>query len=215
MSVFLCFNPTSDATQYLRIAFFLIRIGRMKISSIQAVVFDEFDALLEYKPHRDPTAAIMSALKKRHRDSLQSILCSATATDMVGSAKLLSYLRPGYFTAMADKDDRLITSGDDVNAVTRVSRTVIHGVVHVSRRQLALSTIRKILHTEPIPQQVLIFADNARRVDLVVEKVGFLQKTGIYRLIRTHKSFLSLHNSVLLQLLFMVELIVKKWIALK
>jgi superfamily II DNA/RNA helicase len=144
----------------------------MKISSIQTVVFDEFDALLEYKPHRDPTAAIMSALKRRHRDSLQSILCSATATDMIGSAKLSSYLRPGYFTAMADNDDELITSGDDSNAVTRVSRTVIHGVVHVSRRQLALSTIRKILHTEPVPQQVLIFADNARRVDLVVEKVG-------------------------------------------
>lgn len=143
----------------------------MKISSIQAVVFDEFDALLEYKPHRDPTAAIMTALKRRHRDSLQSILCSATASDMTGSAKLSNYLRPGFFTAMADKDDRLITAGDDRNAIIRVSRTVIHGVVHVSRRQLALATIRKILHTEPVPQQVLIFADNARRVDLVVEKV--------------------------------------------
>jgi superfamily II DNA/RNA helicase len=143
----------------------------MKIASLQAVVLDEFDALLEYKPHRDPTAAVMSALQKRHRDSLQSILCSATATDMVGSAKLNSYLRPGYTTAMADIDDKLITAGDDKNAVTRVSRTVMHGVIHVSRQQLALDTIRKILHTEPIPQQVLIFADNARRVDLVVEKV--------------------------------------------
>jgi superfamily II DNA/RNA helicase len=90
---------------------------------------------------------------------------------MVGSAKLNSYLRPGYTTAMADIDDKLITAGDDKNAVTRVSRTVMHGVIHVSRQQLALDTIRKILHTEPIPQQVLIFADNARRVDLVVEKV--------------------------------------------
>jgi superfamily II DNA/RNA helicase len=157
---------------------FAPRIGRMKISSIQAVVFDEFDALLEYKPHRDPTAAIMSALKRRHRDSLQSILCSATASDMAGSTKLSNYLRPGFFTAMADKDDQLITVGDDKNAVIRVSRTVIHGVVHVPRRQLALATIRKILHTEPIPQQVLIFADNARRVDLVVEKVRFVTAQG-------------------------------------
>lgn len=144
----------------------------MNIALLQTVVLDEFDALLEYKPHRDPTAAIMGALKRRHRDSLQSILCSATASDMIGSIKLSNYLRPGHAIAMADKDDKLVFGGNDDSITTRVSRTVVHGVIHVPRRQLALNTIRRILHTEPVPQQVLIFADNARRVDLVVEKLA-------------------------------------------
>jgi superfamily II DNA/RNA helicase len=130
---------------------------------------DEFDALLEYKPHREPTAAIVAALQKRHGDSLQSILCSATASDMMNSPKVNQYLRPGYATALTDQSDVLVTS-----APTRVSRTVLHGVVHAPRKQLALETIRRILHSEPIPQQVLIFASDARRVDLVVDKLAEL-----------------------------------------
>jgi superfamily II DNA/RNA helicase len=146
----------------------------MKISSIRTVVFDEFDALLQSKAHSEPTSAIMQMLKKRHGDKLQSILCSATASDMIESDILKNYFRPGCIIAMADKDDKLITGDDNKNIITRVSRTVLHGVVHVPRKELALDTIRKILHTEPIPQQVLIFADNARRVDLVVEKVSVI-----------------------------------------
>jgi superfamily II DNA/RNA helicase len=135
------------------------------------LVLDEFDALLEYKPHRDPTRAIITTLKKRHGDSLQTILCSATASDMIGSKKLENFLRPGFVQAMADRNDRLITASDDVADATRVSSTAIHGVIHVPHRRLALETLRSILYTEPTPQQVLIFADNARRVDIVIEKV--------------------------------------------
>jgi superfamily II DNA/RNA helicase len=141
------------------------------------LVLDEFDALLEYKPHRDPTAAIVTTLKQRHRDALQAILCSATATDMLGSPKLDNYLRPGFVQAMADRDDILVTSpvkgerGNVGKGITRVSRTVIHGVVHVEQRRLALETLRRILHTDPLPQQILIFVENARKVGIVVDKV--------------------------------------------
>lgn len=151
------------------------------------MVLDEFDALLEYKPHRDPTAAIVGALKQRHRDALQSILCSATATDMVGSNKLDRYLRPGFAQAMADRDDVFVTSadtGDDdaeaTKGLTRVSRTVIHGVIHVDHRRFALDTLRRILHTEPIPQQILIFAENSRKVGIVVEKVRRILGSLLY-----------------------------------
>lgn len=148
------------------------RSGRLKVNDLRAMVLDEFDALLEYKPHRDPTKAIISALKKRHGDSLQTILCSATASDMIGSKKLDNFLRPGFAQAMADRNDRFITdAGDDAADATRVSSTAIHGVIHVPHRRLALETLRSILYTEPTPQQVLIFADNARRVDIVIEKV--------------------------------------------
>lgn len=133
---------------------------------------DEFDALLEYKPHRDPTRAIITTLKKRHGDGLQSILCSATASDMLGSNKLDNYLRPGFAEAMTDQNDRLVTTSQNVKDATRVSSTTIHGVIHVPHRRLALETLRKILYTEPTPQQVLIFADNARRVDIVIEKLA-------------------------------------------
>ena len=147
--------------------------GRLPIASLKSIVLDEFDALLEYKPHRDPTAALVQVLKNRHRDSLQSILCSATASDMMGSVKLETFLRPGYAMAMADRDDKFVTDGGN-NKMTRVSKTVIHGVVHIPQKRLALDAIRRILHTEPIPQQVLIFADNARRVDILIEKLDEL-----------------------------------------
>lgn len=161
-----------------------IRGGRLKVPHLQSLVLDEFDALLEYKPHRDPTAAIVSTLKQRHRDALQSILCSATATDMVGSTKLDSYLRPGFAQAMADNDDLLVTgpgntedgSPNGQKGLTRVSRTVIHGVLHLEHKRFALDTLRRILHTDPIPQQILIFAENSRKVSIVVEK---LESMGI------------------------------------
>lgn len=136
---------------------------------------DEFDALLEYKPHRDPTRAIMQNLKRRHGDALQSILCSATATDVMDSANVVDFLRPGYELAMADEDDVLVTDGAGTTnrrGAIQVSRTVLHGVVHLPHRRLALDAVRKILHTEPIPQQILIFVENARKVDIVVEKLG-------------------------------------------
>ena len=140
------------------------------------MVLDEFDALLEYKPHRDPTRAIMQTVKRRHGDTLQSVLCSATATDIMDSSKVVDFLRPGYETAMADENDVLVTDGrskqSSSTSAPQVSRTVLHGVVHVPHRRFALETVRKILHTEPIPQQILIFVENARKVDIVVEKLA-------------------------------------------
>lgn len=147
----------------------------MKVGSLQTLVMDEFDALLEYKPHRDPTRALMETLKRRHGDSLQSVLCSATATDVMNSAKVTDFLRPGYETAMADEGDVLVTKGSQ-SAAPQVSRTVLHGVVHLEHRRFALEAVRRILHTEPVPQQILIFVENARKVDIVVEK---LEEKGI------------------------------------
>ncbi|KAG7372464.1 RNA helicase [Nitzschia inconspicua] len=155
--------------------------GKLKIGSLQTLVMDEFDALLEYKPHRDPTRAIMGTLKRRHGNTLQSVLCSATATDVMNSNKVIDFLRPGYETAMADDDDVLVTGVNKVDEETKlsapqVSRTVLHGVVHLEHRRFALEAVRRILHTEPVPQQILIFVENARKVDIVVEK---LEERGI------------------------------------
>jgi superfamily II DNA/RNA helicase len=131
---------------------------------------DEFDALLEYKPHRDPTRAIMQTLKRRHRDSMQSILCSATASDIMESSKIVDFLRPGYEIAMADEDDVLV-SQKNAKAIM-VSRTAIHGVIHVPHRRFALDSIRRILYTDPTPQQILVFVESSRKVDIVVEKLA-------------------------------------------
>jgi len=156
--------------------------GRLKIGNIQSLVMDEFDALLEYKPHRDPTKAILQTLKRRHGDALQSVLCSATASDMIKSPKLLSFLRQGFAQVNADEDDQLVTSvaGEDdadesaskPQLMTRVSRTVIHGSIHLRHSRLALDTLRRILHTDPLPQQALIFCDSSRRVEIIVDKLS-------------------------------------------
>jgi superfamily II DNA/RNA helicase len=170
--------PTRHHSQSNLLFFPFSRGGKLKIGSLQTLVMDEFDALLEYKPHRDPTRAIMQSLKRRHGDALQSVLCSATATDVMDSANVVDFLRPGYETALADEGDVLVTDGSrntkegGGGGAVQVSRTVLHGVVHLQHRRLALDAVRKILHTEPIPQQILIFVENARKVDIVVEKLA-------------------------------------------
>jgi superfamily II DNA/RNA helicase len=172
----------------------------LKISGLRTIVLDEFDALLQYDAHVEPTVAIMQALDRQHGRSLQRVLCSATASDVIqtstspptsekraassaGSAavNIESYLRPGYAHASVDKDDLLVTSGvrtltkgGAVATSARVSRTTIHGTLHVPSRRLALEAVRKILNTEPAPQQALIFVDSPRRVDIVIEKVRIL-----------------------------------------
>lgn len=143
--------------------------GRLKIGSVRALVLDEFDALLDYKPHREPTRALVSELKRRHGDKLQSILCSATATDLIGTSKIEGVLRDNYELAMTKDDDVLVTGG---SKKTRVSRTVIHGVIDVEHQRFALSTLRRILHTNPLPQQILIFVESSRKVKIVVEKLA-------------------------------------------
>ena len=176
--------------------------GKLKLSGLVTVVLDEFDALLQYDSHKEPTVAIMNAMKRQHGSTLQRILCSATATDMIGqktmqeegakkngdkswTTNIEDYLRQGYAHASVDDNDLLVTSGvhhtsttDTINkkgiiggTTARVSRTTIHGTLHVPHQRLALEAVRKILNTDPIPQQALIFVDSPRRVDIVIEKV--------------------------------------------
>ena len=158
------------------------RSGRLKINNLQFLVLDEFDALLQYSPHKDPTIALMESLRKRFGERLRSVLCSATASDMLNTPKMGNFVRPGFSVVLADEDDRLVTAADTHDSrlgrgsMTRVSRTVIHGVVHVPHRRLALDTLRRILHTEPLPQQILVFVENSRKVKIVVDK---LEEMGI------------------------------------
>jgi len=172
------------------------KTGKMKISGLQAIVLDEFDALLQYDSHKEPTMAIMQAMDRQHGSreggSLQRVLCSATATDMMASSAsegegdgrraesnlIEQYLRPGYAHASVDDSDLLVTSGVQTKTKgrlatsARVSRTTIHGSLHVPHQRLALETVRRILNTDPVPQQVLIFVDSPRRVDIVIEKLA-------------------------------------------
>ena len=140
----------------------------MRLSSLSHLVLDEFDALLQYKAHREPTGAIVWAARRQKRDSLQSILCSATAADMLPENLLRDeYIRQNYTIATTEDTNALVTS-DKI----KVSLTTIHGIVHVAHRRFALETLRRILNTRPNPQQVLIFVDDARRADIVVDKLA-------------------------------------------
>ena len=128
--------------------------------------------------------AILKAVDRQHGQSLQRVFCSATASDMLGGkdrnmdADIESYLRPGYAHASVDENDLLVTSGvqtksrsGGMTTSVRVSKTTIHGTLHVPSRRLALEAVRKILNTNPAPQQALIFVDSPRRVDIVIDKV--------------------------------------------
>ncbi|KAL7434126.1 hypothetical protein ACHAXM_004300 [Skeletonema potamos] len=156
--------------------------GKMNISGVQTIVLDEFDALLQYDVHKEPTVAVMEAMDRQHGESLQRVLCSATASDMMGEKQgennVETYLRPGYAHASVDESDVLVTAGvkSDAKGQTktspRVSRTTIHGALHVPHQRFALDAVRKVLNTEPMPQQALIFVDSPRRVDIVIEKLA-------------------------------------------
>ena len=154
--------------------------GRLKVSQLQSLVLDEFDALLEYKAHREPTMALVGRLQRN--PNIQSILCSATASDMLESPKFQRFVRPDYTLAMTDQDDVFVTGSSDDKGKSqkgrpvRVSRTVMHGVVHVPHRRFVIDTLRRILHTEPVPQQILMFVESSRKVDIMVEK---LESMGI------------------------------------
>ena len=183
--------------------------GKVKISGVRCIVLDEFDALLQYNAHVEPTVAIMEALIRQHGRALQRILCSATASDVIHASSssssssnvegegrisapistaeinIESYLRPGYAHASVDDGDLLVTSGiitkidgssstatPMTSIAPRVSRTTIHGTLHVPSQRLALEAVRKILNTEPVPQQALIFVDSSRRADIVIDKLA-------------------------------------------
>lgn len=127
--------------------------------------------------------AIMQAMDRQHGQNLQKVLCSATAADMMATPEkkqqndgpnlIEKYLKPGYAHANVDDSDLLVTSGVQTKGTTsaRVSKTTIHGTLHVPHRRLALEAVRKVLNTDPQPQQALIFVDSPRRVDIVIEKV--------------------------------------------
>ncbi|KAK1740126.1 DEAD/DEAH-box-containing ATP-dependent RNA helicase [Skeletonema marinoi] len=158
------------------------RKGKMNISGVQTIVLDEFDALLQYDVHKEPTVAIMEAMDRQHGESLQRVLCSATALDMMGEKQggnnVETYLRPGYAHASVDESDVLVTTGvtskakGQTKTSPRVSRTTIHGALHVPHQRFALDAVRKILNTDPLPQQALIFVDSPRRADIVIEKLA-------------------------------------------
>jgi superfamily II DNA/RNA helicase len=191
---------------------------KVKISGVRCIVLDEFDALLQYTAHVEPTVAIMDALIQQHGRALQRILCLATASDVIHASSsssskvdeeverssitttakstpainIESYLKPGYAHASVDDSDLLVTSGiiqtrviskdgsssssttttTMTSIASRVSRTTIHGALHVTSQRLALEAVRKILNTQPVPQQALIFVDSSRRVDIVIDKLS-------------------------------------------
>lgn len=174
--------------------------GRLKIGNVQSIVLDECDALFQYDVHSKPTNAVVNALHRRHGERLQSILCSATAGDLIYSQsasscsyestndknygndnrKLIGILKPGYTHITDDEDDAFVTSevggASNITAKIRDSRMVIHGMLLIPHRRFSLNKLRKVLLTEPLPGQVLVFVNNARRVSVIVDK---LEKMGI------------------------------------
>lgn len=138
------------------------KTGKLKLSNCFSFVFDEFDALFQFQVHREPTMAIWNTVSKLHKQKkIQTVLCSATAADF-SEEKLSQFLHADYAHVSVGESEQMMTQGTK----TRMSLTTIHGVIHLDHRRFAIESIRKILHTDPTPQQVLIFVNNARRVSI-------------------------------------------------
>jgi len=148
--------------------------GKVKVNNLKTMVLDECDALLEYEAHSEPTRAVVDFVQKRRRNEVQCVLCSATAGDLLkdgnGDDRTEGILKEGWSLIMPDDDDILIT-GASSKTSTRISKTAIHGTVHVPHQRYALQALKKVLYTEPSPEQVLLFVDNAHKVEEVCKKL--------------------------------------------
>ena len=60
--------------------------GKLKISGLWAIVLDEFNVILQYNVHKEPTMAIIQVLEWQHgreHMSLQRVMCSLTSLNMM------------------------------------------------------------------------------------------------------------------------------------
>ena len=158
----------------------------IKFHEMNSIILDECDALLlddddenndggnKKNPHSEPTQAILNLLNRQHSSSLQTVLCSATAPDLVR-------------TNQEYEDYHMVKLSSQQLTTTTTSPTALHGVVHVPHRRFALDFLKKILHTHPMPEQVLIFVNSPHRVKITVQKVRL---TNNYYISIILKSFL-------------------------
>jgi Lhr-like helicase len=136
-------------------------------------------------------ASSSSSSSKVDEEVERSSIITTTTAKSTPAINIESYLKPGYAHASVNDSDLLVTSGiiqtrviskdgssssstttTMTSIAPRVSRTTIHGTLHVPSQRLALEAVRKILNTEPVPQQALIFVDSSRRVDIVIDKLS-------------------------------------------
>ncbi|GMH93229.1 hypothetical protein TrVE_jg9584 [Triparma verrucosa] len=164
--------------------------GVMKLSGVGWLVLDEFDNLLMSSAYKESTEAIYDSVVKARNSDVQCVMCSATARDMrVGQVE--RFLKGdygevdigGYGRNMESKEETASLAAarrqDAVTAITRplinvnnpMSQSSIHGFIKLPHKRLALELLRKILHTEPQPQQVLVFVNDKHRVDIVLDKM--------------------------------------------
>jgi len=163
--------------------------GVMKLSGCSNIILDEFDNLLMSSAYKESTEAIYDSVIKARSGDVQCVMCSATARDM-RTGQVERFLKGdygevdigGYGRNMegVDKNDETFNRHNEnaievkplINLQNPMSQSSIHGYIKLPHQRLALELLRKILHTEPSPQQVLVFVNDKHRVNVVLDKMA-------------------------------------------
>ena len=163
--------------------------GDLKTSRVKALVLDEFDNLLLSSAHKQSTEAVLEMVK-RSREDCQFVLASATARDM-RQGQIGRWLKEDHAVAEIGgfgrnmETSKVGAQGSPdapphqagcakalISPINPMSASTLHGVVKLPHKQLALELLRKIFHTSPSPQQVLVFVNDSHRVQVVVDKLA-------------------------------------------
>ncbi|GMI49134.1 hypothetical protein TrCOL_g12926 [Triparma columacea] len=154
--------------------------GVVKTAKCGVVVMDEADNLLLSKAHKESMVECLETVKRGNK-GVQIVMASATAGDMkegvVGRWCREGWKEVGDGVGSRRGEEEEGEEGEEggirmIDNSRHISATTIHGVVKIARDHLKLELLRKILNTSPNPNQVLVFVNEARRVDIVVEKLS-------------------------------------------
>lgn len=123
----------------------------LKLGSVKTLVVDEVDHCLEEAFVEDIVYLLQGCNK-----TTQKILVSATSD--VDSVRQFSrrYLHKPVLLR--------------VGGMQRIPKGIEHWFCVVPAR-LKIETVRKLMFTEPVPSRAIVFVDDPRRVDIVVEKL--------------------------------------------
>lgn len=122
---------------------------------MRAVVIDEADALL-HGVNRKDVDSLLAAVPK----SAQRVLASATG----GRSEAQDALE-----SLAGRSLTLCGLPSSTQSIA-LPDTVAHGHLVVEQRRM-LDALRSLLHTDPMPEVVLVFVNEPRRVQVVCDKL--------------------------------------------
>jgi superfamily II DNA/RNA helicase len=166
-------------------------LKKLKLSGVNSVVVDEVDDML-YGPSRSDLDALLAATVNRGQrgGGAQLIVASATGGNLKTQLALQALLdgqrgegeQPRALVSCGaaassggeeEEDSEVAGSSKKRRQLKNASPlplTVEHGMLVLPRHKL-IEGVRSLLNTDPYPEAAVVFVNDARRVDVVVQKL--------------------------------------------